>query len=444
MADELIRYNRIKSFIFKPQSYLSFGQVKYNLRDNEIIVFQDMLNQEFFENLIPSDINKYAKYNTPDNAQPITEQIYNNTYEYDITVNTTKVIDCRRSEPKAISGASDWKFLSKYNFKEVEYLNSPFCPLYLIIDLYKEFYNEEISIERVKQDLIDEYNRLTDNFTNVERYQKILAILKDEELHSELTIANINKGMTIEQMIILEGFNAGNFDLWVLLSKYRIPSMMITKKNFEYRNNKAMVCWRPESGNDYAIIYVPKVYRKAADKESDTKDTKDTELNQYKLIKDENKRIKINISKLNNPNNPIKDNAVNFINQAISEYYSVEYYLDNIFNKVPKISSKGLDKFAKNERKIVRKELVEEVEGEDEEEGPHVMGEKVLEKQQIVEKGVDEIPDIVAFENSPNIQATTKKRGRPKKVIDPNEKSKAKSTRKQKIISLPVFVNEEV
>jgi hypothetical protein len=443
MADELIRYNRIKSFIFKPQSYLSFGQVKYNLRDNEIIVLQDMLNQEFFENLIPSDINKYAKYNTSDNAEPITEQIYNNTYEYDITVNTTKVIDCRRSEPKAISGASDWKFLSKYNFKEVEYSNSPFCPLYLIIDLYKEFYNEEISIERVKQDLIDEYNRLTDNFTNVERYQKILAILKDEELHSELTIANINKGMTIEQMIILEGFNAGNFDLWVLLSKYKIPSMMITKKNFEYRNNKAMVCWRPESGNDYAIIYVPKVYRKAADK--DTKDTKDTELNQYKLIKDENKRIKININIFNNP---IKYTAVNFMNQAISKYYSIEYYLDNVFNKVPLLSKKTLAIFDKSERKLARKELVEEVEVEElegeEEEGQHVMGEKVLEKQQIVEKGVDEIPDIVAFENSPNIQAITKKRGRPKKVIDPNEKPKAKSTRKQKIISLPVFVNEEL
>ncbi len=62
MADELIRYNRIKSFIFKPQAYLSFGQVKYNLRDDEIIVLQDLLNPEFFENLVPADINRYAKY----------------------------------------------------------------------------------------------------------------------------------------------------------------------------------------------------------------------------------------------------------------------------------------------------------------------------------------------------------------------------------------------
>ena len=83
MADELIRYNRIKSFVFKPQSYLSFGQIKYNLRDDEIIVLQDLLNNEFFENLEPSDINKFAKFNTYDTAKPILTQMYNNEQELD-------------------------------------------------------------------------------------------------------------------------------------------------------------------------------------------------------------------------------------------------------------------------------------------------------------------------------------------------------------------------
>ena len=136
---------------------------------------------------------------------------------------------------------------------------------------------------------------------------------------------------------------------------------MISKKNFEYRNNKAMVCWRPESSNDYAIIYVPKVYRQMSDKDTEDKDNdNDSELKKYKLIKDENKRIKININIFNNP---IKYTAVNFMNQAISKYYSVEYYLDNVFNKAPILSKKTLAIFDKSERKLARKEeLVEEVE----------------------------------------------------------------------------------
>ena len=49
MADELIRYKRIQQFMFRPQVYLSFGNVDYNINDDELIVLQSMLTDEFFE-----------------------------------------------------------------------------------------------------------------------------------------------------------------------------------------------------------------------------------------------------------------------------------------------------------------------------------------------------------------------------------------------------------
>ena len=59
MADELIRYSRIKSFIFQPQTYLSFGSIGYNLRDNEIIVIQSLLTKDYFDySMSKFDINK--------------------------------------------------------------------------------------------------------------------------------------------------------------------------------------------------------------------------------------------------------------------------------------------------------------------------------------------------------------------------------------------------
>jgi hypothetical protein len=97
MADELIRYNKINSFIFKPQGYLSFGQVKYNLRNDEIILLQDNITQEYFENLIPSEINEYAKYNTFDTANPIKSLTYNNNISYK---NITKQKQDKDSEEK--------------------------------------------------------------------------------------------------------------------------------------------------------------------------------------------------------------------------------------------------------------------------------------------------------------------------------------------------------
>ena len=89
MTDELIRYNRIKSFIFQPQSYLSFGSLGYNLKDDEIIVIQSLLTSEYFDGLIPETINKYVAYNTYDTANPIISQVYDNKINVNETVNET-------------------------------------------------------------------------------------------------------------------------------------------------------------------------------------------------------------------------------------------------------------------------------------------------------------------------------------------------------------------
>jgi len=81
MADELVRYTRIKSFVFEPQSYLSFGNVDYNLRKDELIVIQSILEQDYFDNLVPVKDNVYVKYNTHDQAQPQLTQAYSNVVE---------------------------------------------------------------------------------------------------------------------------------------------------------------------------------------------------------------------------------------------------------------------------------------------------------------------------------------------------------------------------
>ena len=78
IADELIRYNRIKSFIFEPSSFLMLNEVKYNLTDNEIILTNSLLTQEYFEKLIPAPLNKYIKYNTYGTTKPIISQSYSN------------------------------------------------------------------------------------------------------------------------------------------------------------------------------------------------------------------------------------------------------------------------------------------------------------------------------------------------------------------------------
>ena len=79
MADELIRYKRIRQFMFQPQVYLSFGKVDYNLNKNEIVIMQSMLNQEFFEDLTNQEVNTFAIETAYDNVNPQKSAEYSNT-----------------------------------------------------------------------------------------------------------------------------------------------------------------------------------------------------------------------------------------------------------------------------------------------------------------------------------------------------------------------------
>ena len=432
MADELIRYNRIKSFIFKPQAYLSFGEVKYNLKDNEIIVLQDMLTSEFFENMIPFEINRYAKYNTYDNAVPYVRQGTNEVdYNYllnaepaqkavegvasleaessnveleapkvelevpvekveleapkveleapkveleapvanvveeleapvekvDLEANVVEeivavaslekvvasVCNCIPSQAKPITNATYWKKCFPSSFNEIEYSNCPACPLQLIVDLVKAFKNEDITISQVKDKLKLEYIKLTDKLKSAKKIERLLTILRDEN-QSFIRDININReDMTFEKMIDLDVFNTVNFDLWLLLNRYEIPSIMISKNDFRQSNNNVMVCWRPESSSVYAIILVPIMNIKKAD-----------EFNQYKLItQGDTNNVKINVTELRNPKKPDSE-CLGKINTAIQQYSTIDNYFDNYVSDTV-IKPVILDKLVKYEREFIRK-----------------------------------------------------------------------------------------
>ena len=324
MADELIRYNRIKSFIFKPQAYLSFGQIKYNLRDNEILILQDLLNQDFFDNLIPADINKYAKYNTYDTTKPIVSQKYNNEVELDAVINPNEERNCFQSNPEKIK-SDFWKKCFPSKYREVVYAGSNYCALYLIIDIVSEIQNRRLTVENIKMDLIEEYKRLTDNYRDMVRINTIIHILKEEGQYDANQL--LDGSIDFEQMILHEGFYAVNFDLWLLLTKYKIQSIFISSKTIpETRFNRTgFVCYINNSDihsenykekQDFVFIVTPAMYRREQLKNPE-----------YKLIMDENKGINISLDKLT------EGECLYNIEQYIRIYHSIEEYVDVKFKK---------------------------------------------------------------------------------------------------------------
>jgi hypothetical protein len=109
ISDELVRYNRIKSYMFQPQVYLSFGNIGYNLREDEIIVLQSLLTPEYFDQMFPLIVDPPIKNNSYDEALPIVSQMYDNVVAdfkiSDVNVKKREMVGvCEKTEKNKIKG----------------------------------------------------------------------------------------------------------------------------------------------------------------------------------------------------------------------------------------------------------------------------------------------------------------------------------------------------
>jgi hypothetical protein len=303
MADEIIRYNRIKSFLFKPQSFASFSSLNYNLRENEIIVIQSMLNQEYFDGLVPIETNQFIKYNTYDNVQPIKTQTYTHQLDLDEAINPEESQECVVKNNAMISSVF-WRKVFPKGFGEYEYPDSKVCTFNMVIDVIKRTKGKEYSIAQIRGYLENEYKKYIDVHKDaiinvlIEEGKKTLG---DQLKAGTLTFSNLFKS---------ESYFLTHFDLWLLLNAAQIPSIFISiKQNITYNNVKqievrSFLCYG-EPEDKFVFIVVPAfapekvpTYRVINDKETGNVTFSLGELNEGEGFTDLNKSLENRIGVL--------------------------------------------------------------------------------------------------------------------------------------------------
>ena len=220
MADELVRYNRIKTFIFKPYVYLSFGNIDYQLRDDEILILQSLLTQEYFDHLIPVVNNKYVKYNTFDTAEPMKSQTYDNF---------VKLSDQNKEESicetKVENFSSEiWKSCFPSSYKEVVFKDSINCGVEMISTIIEKKTNTKMSIHELKFELFREYAKYIQNYQ-----EPLLEIMA---LEGKKTLVNQVKSdtLTFQNMIFSDAYFITNMDIWILMQKFQILSAILSEQ----------------------------------------------------------------------------------------------------------------------------------------------------------------------------------------------------------------------
>jgi len=236
LADEIIRYSRIKSFIFNPKSVLSFSQLKYNLRENEIILSQSLLTQDYFENNIPAKVNPYIEYNSYDTTQPIVAQKYSNSYNFEKTAEVDETDQTCKVKRKEYIASKHWQAAFPLNSKEDVYLSTPTtCSFNAISVIIKNNERSDITINQLKEVLLDEYLKIYDNYGN-----QILKIFRAQG--KKLLAGQIKeKKITLSDMIISEDYYATVLDIWLLAIHYNIPLVFLSDTSLMENNGKFMV-----------------------------------------------------------------------------------------------------------------------------------------------------------------------------------------------------------
>jgi hypothetical protein len=256
MADELIRYSRINSFIFQPQSYLSFGNLGYNLREDEIIVIQSLLNAEYFEGLIPAEVNKYAKNNSYDIAEPLLSQNYENRVNLDDAINPSVVAanEDRECIPTSTGKISSilWKRCFPSNFDELMYDKTVYCGFYMLIDIINKAKGISMNISKLKNELLEEYVKYLINYEG-----QIIDVLIEE---GKKTLGDQVKAGTLsfQNFIFTDSYFITNFDIWIMLEKYDIPSILISSKTLlETKHTKNVFILNGTEKSDFIFIISP-------------------------------------------------------------------------------------------------------------------------------------------------------------------------------------------
>ena len=309
MADELIRFNRIRVYLFDETLYLSYQNANYNLTSNEMLVYQSELSQELFDNVVTNKTNKYIY----DKAEALLNYTKNNNVADLKKTSKKKIKLVCKSKIKAIKGKWITTFPAK--FKDIVYLKQVNCGFNMIIDILKD--NNIIeTVASLKEILVKEYTTTYKSYLN-----KIKDIMRLEGKKNDYK--KVFKGeITIENYIKSSEYFLTIIDLWILVVYFRIPTIILSSKKMEYGDGTHDILYQDDSSSSFYIIRPSSMAYLGRDATS--------KYPEYVAVVNENDEMRIDLSKLMGESQSIlldmyqknkgKNLLINYLNKYKTKY----------------------------------------------------------------------------------------------------------------------------
>ena len=241
IADELIRYHRVRLFMIQPKSYLNITNTDYSIRPDEFILIQTSINNNYFKDLVPFNESSNIVNVNYDTAIPQVSQTYSNdiipiNQQYNDTIEGKELtfdffIDCIKDTVEVIGNPREslWKKIFPKKTKEIVFKNvSNNCTFYPLSYIFQDKYKEVISIQSVKVAIWNGYKSYYPKYK-----EQILKIWKKQGKKN--IVANIQKGLyTIETAILSEEYYLTDLDIWVFSENSKIQLCLFSKNGLKW------------------------------------------------------------------------------------------------------------------------------------------------------------------------------------------------------------------
>ena len=236
VADELIRYRRIRLFMFQSNYYLNISDSEYKMNVNELIILQSLIGSDYFKNLVPFNASPYIKNINYELADPSISQTYSREIvlqEQNQMISVAPdlqeyykefAVECIVKRDKVIGNIQNsmWKRIFPKTTEEIMFKVTVPCSYYPIIMILQEKLKAAISIQNVKAFLWKGYRGLMDEFG-----PKIINILKSQGKRNMMERVSSQK-VTFERLIFSEEYYITDLDLWVLAKDAQIPLVLFS------------------------------------------------------------------------------------------------------------------------------------------------------------------------------------------------------------------------
>jgi hypothetical protein len=232
LADELLRYNRIRRFMF--ENTIQMIGSEYKINENEIVLYENQIftdtGKSYFTNLIEIENADNIRL-TYDNAEPrlvtnkkatlpdiVTESEYTKDRAED---NKPEVVaQCIVRTDDKIIGTKDSLYVRIFkDGKEVIYSNKEaFCTYQVIIDIYRNLYGGEMDIANLKKTLLMYYRNVS-----------VSAIAKIWYNDKKITASkqkSMNTFAEVEARIREDSYYMTDIDFWILAQSYSLPIVL--------------------------------------------------------------------------------------------------------------------------------------------------------------------------------------------------------------------------